>query len=124
MRNSVKNLPSAADSILFYGFVKKWQAKLSLGDWRIEQGIKPAKHAMASVEFNPAARLCTYRLGDFGAEQITEKSLEATVIHELLHVLLFDLIQTATNKHTDEELEAAEHRVINVLEQILKATHD
>ena len=120
MRNSVKNLPSAADSILFYGFVKKWQAKLSLGDWRIEQGIKPAKNAMAEVEFNPPARLCIYRLGDFGAEQITEKSLEATVIHELLHVLLFDLIQTATNKHTDEELEAAEHRVINVLEQILK----
>jgi hypothetical protein len=120
MRNSIKNLPTPADAKLFDDFVKKWQAKLSLGDWRIERGTKPAKSAMASVEFNPAARLCTYRLGDFGAEQITQKSLEATVIHELLHVLLFDLINTASDKSTDEELEAAEHRVINVLEQILR----
>ena len=115
-----KNLPTLADAKLFDDFVKKWQAKLSLGDWRIERGTKPAKSAMASVEFTPAARLCTYRLGDFGAEQITPKSLEATVIHELLHVLLFDLINTASDKSTDEELEAAEHRVINVLEQLLR----
>jgi len=115
-----KNLPTPADAQLFDDFVKKWQAKLSLGDWRIERGTKPAKSAMASVEFNPAARLCTYRLGDFGAEKITPKSLEATVIHELLHVLLFDLINTASDKSTDEELEAAEHRVINVLEQLLR----
>jgi hypothetical protein len=115
-----KNLPTPADAKLFDDFVKKWQAKLSLGDWRIERGTKPAKSAMASVEFTPSARLCTYRLGDFGAEQITPKSLEATVIHELLHVLLFDLINTASDKSTDEELEAAEHRVINVLEQLLR----
>lgn len=115
-----KNQPTPADAILFDAFIAKWQAKFSLGDWRIERGLKPAKNAMASVEFNPGARLATYRLGDFGAEAITPAALEATVIHELLHVLLFDLIDTAAGKSTDEELEAAEHQVINVLEKLLQ----
>ena len=115
-----KNLPTPADALLFDAFIAKWQSKFSLGDWRIERGNKPAKNAMASVEFNPPARLCVYKLGDFGAEAVTPASLEATVIHELLHVLLFDLIQTASGKSTDEELEAAEHAVVNVLEKLLK----
>lgn len=115
-----KNIPSAAEAIVFDGFINKWQQKLSLGDWRIERGIKPAKQAMASVEFNPAARLAVYRLGDFGSEAITPASLEATAIHELLHVRLFDLIQISSGKATDEEVEAAEHSVVNVIEKLLK----
>ena len=118
--SKAKNTVSAADALLFDAFIAKWQAKFSLGDWRIERGNKQAKNAMASVEFNPPARLAVYRLGDFGAEEITPASLEACVVHELLHVLLFDLIQTASGKSTDEELEAAEHRCINVLEKLLK----
>lgn len=119
-----KNLPTADDVALFDAYVQKWQAKFSLGDWRIEKNDKPAKNAMAQVEFNPGARLAVYRLGDFGAETITPISLEKTAIHELLHVLLYDLIYTASGKSSDEELEAAEHRVINVLEKLLKDTHD
>jgi hypothetical protein len=80
--------------------VQKWQQVLSLGDWRIEKGMKPAKAAMASVEFNDIARLATYRLGDFGAEKITPDSLDKTALHELLHVFLHDLITVAkTQSH-------------------------
>ena len=114
-----KNMVSESDAVLFDGFVNDWKARLNLADWRIERGSKPAKAAMASVEFNPPARLVTYRLGDFGAEDITPHSLEKTAIHELLHVFLYDLIQTASGKATDEELEAAEHRIINILESLL-----
>jgi hypothetical protein len=75
---------------------------------------------MASVEFNDAARLATYRLGDWGAEQITPSSLEKTALHELLHVFLHDLMVTATDpKASDEELEKQEHRIINLLEHLL-----
>lgn len=115
----MKNNVTPDDAILFAGFVAKWQARLNLGDWRIEPGLKPAKNAMASVEFNEPARLATYRLGDFGAEAITPLSLEKTCIHELLHVLLHDLIATATNRPTEEAMEIAEHRVINLLEKLL-----
>ena len=114
------NIPTPDDAKLFAQSVKKWQQVLSLGDWRIEKGSKPAKEAMASVEFNQTARLATYRLGDFGAEKITPESLDKTALHELLHVFLHDLMCTATDpKSSDEEIEMQEHRVINLLENLL-----
>jgi hypothetical protein len=114
------NIPTPDDAQLFAQSVKKWQQVLSLGDWRIEKGIKPAKAAMASVEFTPAARLAVYRLGDFGAEKITPDSLDRTALHELLHIFLHDLMCVATDpKSSDEEIEMQEHRVINLLENLL-----
>ena len=115
-----KNPVSEADASVFDAYVYKWQQLLNLQDWRIERGSRPIKNAMASVEFNPPARLAVYRLGDFGSEPITPDSLEHTAIHELLHVLLFDLIEVASGKSTNEEVESAEHRVVNVLEKLLK----
>lgn len=120
MRNPSKNMPSADQALLFDKYMAFWQEELSLGDWRIERGLKPAKGAMASVEFNQSARLATYRIGDFGAEKITPDSLKKTALHECLHVLMHDLIETASDRGSSpEQIEAAEHRVINVLERIL-----
>jgi hypothetical protein len=97
---------------------------LNLQDWRIEKGVKPARGAMASVECDSPARLAIYRLGDFGAEEITPSSLSHTALHETLHVFLYELIQAAQDpKATPEQLDSAEHRVINVLERVLGATH-
>jgi hypothetical protein len=114
------NIPTPHDAELFAQSIKKWQQILSLGDWRIERGSKPAKGAMASVEFNDTARLATYRLGDFGSEKITPKSLDQTALHELLHVFLHDLMTVAQDpKSSTEEVEMQEHRVINLLENLL-----
>jgi hypothetical protein len=114
------NIPTPEHAELFAQSVKKWQQVLSLGDWRIEKGMKPAKAAMASVEFNETARLATYRLGDFGAERISPESLDKTALHELLHIFLYDLLCVATDpKSSDEEIEMQEHRVINLLENLL-----
>ena len=114
------NIPTPEHAEIFAQSVQKWQQVLSLGDWRIERGLKPAKQAMASVEFNEGARLATYRLGDFGAEKITPESLDQTALHELLHVLLHDLMTTAQDpKSSQDEIEVQEHRVINLLEKLL-----
>ena len=114
------NIPTQDDAQIFAESVKKWQQVLSLGDWRIEKGSKPAKQAMASVEFTEAARLAVYRLGDFGAEKITPESLDKTALHELLHIFLHDLMMVATDpKSSDEDIEMQEHRVINLLENLL-----
>jgi hypothetical protein len=116
----MQNIPTTEDAKLFAQSVRKWQEVLSLGDWRIEKGIKPAKAAMASVEFTPAARLAVYRLGDFGAEKITPESLDRTALHELLHIFLHDLMSVATDpKSSDDDIEMQEHRVINLLENLL-----
>ena len=114
------NIPTPQDVALFAKSVQKWQQVLSLGDWRIEKGMKPAKAAMASVEFNDIARLATYRLGDFGAEKITSDSLDKTALHELLHVFLHDLITVAQDpKSSQDEIDMQEHRVVNLLENLL-----
>ena len=116
----MQNIPTTEDAKLFAQSVRKWQEVLSLGDWRIEKGTKPAKAAMASVEFTPAARLAVYRLGDFGAEKITPDSLDRTALHELLHIFLHDLMSVATDpKSSDDDIEMQEHRVINLLEKLL-----
>ena len=116
----MSNIPTPEDSALFAQSVRKWQQVLNLGDWRIERGSKPAKNAMASVEFNEGARLATYRLGDWGAEKITPESLDQTALHELLHVFLHDLMTVAQDpKSSQDEIEAQEHRVVNLLEKLL-----
>ena len=116
----MSNIPTPEDAAHFAQSVRKWQQVLNLGDWRIEKGLKPAKNAMASVEFNEGARLATYRLGDFGAEKITPESLDQTALHELLHVFLHDLMTVAQDPRSNpEQLEAEEHRVVNLLEKLL-----
>ena len=122
-----RNPVSPADALLFDSYMTKWQSILNLNDWRIERGAAAASRgAMASVEFNAPARLATYRLGDFGAEAVTPKSLQTTCVHELLHVVLYDLMDAVFNRHAPEVIEAAEHKVINLFEKILlqKGAHD
>lgn len=120
MMAKLKNPVSEQDALLFDAYVSKWQQLLNLQDWRIERSSLAAKGAMASVEFNLPARLAVYKLGDFGSEAITPESLEQTCIHELLHIVLFDLINVVSDKSSDDEIEAAEHRVINMMEKLLK----
>lgn len=115
------NIPTPKDAEVFAQSMKKWQQILNLYDWRVEKGSKPAKQAMASVEFNQNARLATYRLGDFGAEKITLESLDMTALHESLHIFLHDLMAVAQDpKSSQDEIEMQEHRVINLLEKLLK----
>jgi hypothetical protein len=114
----MKNIPNKEQAKEFDVFVDQWQTILNVHDWRIERSIKVAKNAMASVEMDDGARLASLRLGDFAGTPINSQSLSMTALHEVLHVFLYDLIQTARSNN-DAQLEAEEHRVINVLEKLL-----
>jgi ABC-type iron transport system FetAB ATPase subunit len=107
-----RNVPNKEQSELFHRYMVYWQQKLGLLDWRIEKHNKLVKGAMACVSFDQDARLVSYQLGDFGGEEINDVSLKTTALHEALHILLYDLI----NSHDDE---GEEHKVINVLEKLL-----
>jgi len=102
----------------FDHFVAVWQAKLNLQDWRIERGPSRAKGAMASVDCNYGARLATYCTGGWPTP-VTSASIEATVAHELLHVLLKEVLHLTAAEAGEDVLESAEHRVINTLEKLL-----
>jgi hypothetical protein len=112
----VSNRPNDAQRADFAAYLRKWQERLGLIDWRVEPAKKSTK-AMASVSTDIQARLACWRLGDFGGAEINAHSLETTALHEMLHVLLAELVHAAsTNAQT---LESAEHRVVNLLEKIL-----
>lgn len=118
----MKNTLSAAQVKEFDEQIRRWQEVLNLNDWRIERGTKPARKAMASVEYVDDARLAIYRLGDFAGSEITPESISMTALHECLHIFLFDLVSTAQDpKANQEQIDVAEHRVINILERLLYA---
>jgi hypothetical protein len=108
--------PEQVDAFNLY--VRVWQERLGLNDWRIVHSRRKTR-SMAEVTIHHKARLATYRVGDFGAEAITPESIEATALHELLHVLLAELTNQAEYGIEGEALESAEHRVIHVLEKLL-----
>jgi len=100
--------------------MRRWQGVLNLRDWRVERGKKLAKDAMAQVAFDEPARLANYTTGDFGHAEVTQESISMTALHECLHILMHDLLQVATDRgSTADDIEAAEHRVINVLEKVI-----
>jgi hypothetical protein len=115
-----QNRPSAEQAAEFDAYIKYWQQVLNLMDWRLERSSKPVRAAMAAMQCDSQARLGSYQLGDFGSTTVNSESLSMTALHECLHVFLFDLISTAQDRAaTPEQLDAAEHRVINVLERVL-----
>jgi len=105
---------------IFDSQMRRWQAVLNLQDWRVERGRRQAKDAMAQVVFDDSARLANYSTGDFGHIDANEENISATALHECLHILLHDLVQAASDRgSTADDIESAEHRVINVLEKII-----
>ena len=117
----MKNLVTPADADKFAAYIEKWQTMLNLHDWRItRRSSKAAKGAMADVAISAADKLAQWRIGKhFGAEIVSDYTLESTAVHELLHVLLADFKEVCTSKPSDEILDSAEHRVIHTLERLL-----
>lgn len=106
---------SPIDCEKFDEYVKKWQDILGLLDWRIERSGKRAKKAMCEVVMDDVARMATYRIGlNFGAAEVSPATLESTALHEVLHVLLRDLMMS-----NEDSAEGLEHKVIHVLEKVL-----
>lgn len=120
MRTKLPSLTPEQDAE-FDRLVKVWQKKLNLQDWRLERGIRPAVNAMASVKVNYGARLATYRTGP-GWPTATTADIEATVVHELTHVMLAELLHLTAASAAADVLESAEHRVVNTLEKLLMGT--
>ena len=104
----------------FDALIVKWQQKLNLSDWRIVRSKRKTAN-MSDIKPLVAHRLATYTLGtDFGGTLVDDYSLEQTAVHELLHVLLADLTEVAaTPGYTQDQLMAAEHRVIHTLLTLL-----
>lgn len=99
-----------------------WQDVLGMSDWRITVSEKRATRAvMAEVyKFDLEQRSATIRIGkDFGHTAVTERTLSDTALHECLHIFLHELISFAQADAAQTDIDSAEHRVINILENVL-----
>jgi len=116
-----KNDPTDEHIQSFANYLEQWQTVLNLNDWRIERSAKKASRGViAQVAHSLPDRLAAWQLGaDWGPLPVTDYELESAAVHELLHVMLAELIAVAQSKPDDDTMQAAEHRVINTLERIL-----
>lgn len=112
---------SEEDRATFHVHLLAWAERLGLQDWRVHFSSKnAAKGIAANVQCYYRDGLARIRLGkDFGDDRVTDESLEATALHELLHVLLYELVNQNECGLEGDALAAAEHRVVHLLEKLL-----
>ena len=120
MTKKSRNKPTPEQIDFIIKCIEKHQVRLNLQDWRIEKSSKPAsKGAMADVDISYGDRLAVIAVGnDWGGVKIDDTVLNATALHEVLHVFLRPLIEAARSRD-DEAIEAAEHSVVVILEKLL-----
>lgn len=109
-----------SEAIAFGKLMREWQEKLNLMDWRIAK-IRGNADAMCEVHITHEDRLAAWRLGDWADAPRGQRDLSEIACHELLHVLLAELSALATSQvqATTEQVDAAEHRIINTITNLL-----
>jgi hypothetical protein len=116
----VKNAPTDEQIQYFFNRVKHYQSLLNLNDWRIENsGYKAGRGCLADVGVSEEDKLAVVSIGgDWGPMPISEKTLNETAAHEVLHVFLRTLI-TACQSRDPTAIATAEHSAVIILEKIL-----
>ena len=115
-----KNAPTPEQIEFFFKRVKHYQTLLNLNDWRIENSGRPAgRGCLADVGVSPEDQLAVVSVGaDWGSMPISEKTLNETAAHEVLHVFIRRLVDAAQSRDPSA-IATAEHSVVVVLEKIL-----
>lgn len=94
-------------------YLTKWRRKLRLEDWRIRFVIVPENYATrhgesgcvyGSTEVQTELKCAVIKIAQPGTDRTAEAELEATVVHELLH-LYFDLYPWGEDSTRDRIME-------------------
>jgi hypothetical protein len=114
--------PPAREAFILY--VRQWQERLNLHDWRISVSAKPAAKANAAevAILDLEARLASIRIGtDFGSLPIDDQSLDEFALHEVLHIFLFEFKSLCRHECVvaEDVLMSSEHRLIHSLVHVL-----
>jgi hypothetical protein len=120
MIKKAKNAPTQEQIDFFFKRVKHYQSLLNLNDWRIENSGKAAgRGCLADVGVSPEDQLAVISIGgDWATMPITEKTLDETAAHEVLHVFIRRLVDASASRDP-AAIAAAEHSVVVILEKIL-----
>lgn len=101
-----------------------WVDLLNLKDWRITFTRKRPTANHADVVIYGDDRLAKISIGrDWGSNPPTEHELETILVHELLHVKVFDLAALA-EKTSPDTVAGIEHAlIIPLAEMLVKLRH-
>jgi hypothetical protein len=118
--------PQGALKLRVWNYLTTWQSKLRLMDWRINLTVVPKKYANQSGEMSygmtkvdSRLKCATIYIMDPKEDEMAEKELEATVVHELLH-LYFDPYPWGKDESRDVVMEQA---VDGVAIALMKLAH-
>ena len=85
--------------------------------------LDPSREQLRAMEREnkryPVDRLAVYATGPFRNVPATPESIDSTARHEMLHVLLAELVHVVAQTEDGDLQMAAEHRVVNTLEKLL-----
>lgn len=114
------NAPTPKQIKEFAGYLKEYQVKMNLNNWRIEHSGKPAApFSMSEVVLSSEDRLAIWSIGmDWGPLKIDSTILRATALHEVLHVF-FCAYREAVFDRDEDRAYAEEHSLVIVLEKLL-----
>lgn len=106
-----------AEQELIEGYVRRWQAKLFLGNWHIHSAVKEKKdwisddeaYTLMEKQANVAYIYFLYSQDkekeEHDSPQWWHNNLELIVIHELYHIVIFGHINNLTKKQQEREEE-------------------
>jgi len=119
MTKKSRNAPTAEQVESFFSYVADYQVLLNLQDWRIEHsGRKAMTGALADVGISYPDRAASISLGRDWGQPITDEMLRSTALHEVLHVFLKPLIESACSRD-ESAIDSAEHSLVVLLEKLL-----
>lgn len=104
-------------------FVKYWQVRLGLSDWEFQVIIVDSLETAGRVEFSPISKRAVIKVNPKIDSWLNkDESKEFVILHELLHIVTFDVI----DNECDEALYFnAKERTMNVLaEALIKEKYD
>lgn len=101
--------------------VTYWQKELGQMGWAIHFVHEKLDDMFAETRMNNSSHVAVVVLStDWGGDHVTEKQLNRTAFHEVLHLVFNNLTTEAKSRYSSEyDIDRAEHEVIRILENLV-----
>jgi len=111
-----------AHYLAFMKYAKEWRVKLGLTNWAVYYAHGKTEGSYAETGWKTSAAVAAITLStdwdDFNEPTLPE--LRRLALHEMLHVLMAQLISEAQDRYaTQLAIETAEHSIIRQLEEVI-----
>lgn len=118
----VKNKLTEEHKLKFMSAIFGWQERFGLQKWSLIKSSIPSKY-MAEVDFekDKSHKMARVKVGtDWKSTEPNEENISSVACHEVLHVLLYDLIEYSREHPYDGNgILEKEHEVINSIERAI-----